>query len=96
MFSKDPLESTRLAAQVKSLEERVKKLEAYQEYRKNFFSLNEGEAVIRAYGGQAEIRMKKNGDISIKGMKVTIVGSSDVFVKSSSEVILKGSKVGAN
>jgi hypothetical protein len=40
--------------------------------------------------------MKKNGDIAIRGNKVTIVGSNDVFVKASTELILKGSGIGSN
>lgn len=95
MFEQDR-QTSRLEAKIKSLEEKVKQLEADQEFQKNFFSLNEGEAVVKSFSGGAEIRMKKNGDISIKGMKVTIVGQSDVFVKSSSDVILKGSRIGAN
>lgn len=38
--------------------------------------------------GSAQIQMKKNGDITIKGKKITVKGSGDV--------ILKGSKVTAN
>jgi len=88
--------STNMENRIRQLEEKVKRLEAYQEYRKNFLSLNEGQVIIRSQGGAAEIVLKKNGDIAIKGKKVTIVGSNDVFVKSSSELILKGSKIGAN
>ena len=54
-----------MAEQIRILEEKVRKLEAYQEYRKNFLSLNEGQAIIRSQGGQAEIVLKKNGDIAI-------------------------------
>jgi hypothetical protein len=91
----DP-QSTNMAVQIRQLEERIRRLEAYQEYRKHFLSLNEGEVIIKSYGGAAQIVMKKNGDIVIKGNKVTITGQNDVFVKSSSEVILKGSKIGTN
>jgi len=91
----DP-QSTNMAVQFRQLEERIRRLEAYQEYRKHFLSLNEGEVIIKSYGGAAQIVMKKNGDIVIKGNKVTITGQNDVFVKSSSEVILKGSKIGTN
>ena len=91
----DP-QSTNMAVQNRQLEERIRRLEAYQEYRKHFLSLNEGEVIIKSYGGAAQIVMKKNGDIVIKGNKVTITGQNDVFVKSSSEVILKGSKIGTN
>ena len=94
MFADPQMRST--ADQIKRLEEKVKKLEAYQEFRKHFLSLNEGEVVIRSMGSQASITLKKNGDIAIKGNKVTIVGSHDVYVKSSSDLILKGSKIAAN
>lgn len=94
MFADPQMKNT--ADQIKRLEEKVKKLEAYQEFRKHFLSLNEGEVIIRAFGGQAQITLKKSGDIAIKGNKVTIVGTNDVFVKSSSDLILKGSKVGVN
>ena len=33
--------------------------------------------------GKAEIIMKKNGDITIKGKKINIKGSSDVIIKGS-------------
>lgn len=88
--------SSNMENRIRQLEEKVKRLEAYQEFRKHFLSLNEGEVIIRSFGGAAQIVMKKNGDIAIKGQKVTIVGSNDVFVKSSSEVILKGSHIGSN
>ena len=91
----DP-QSTNMAVQIRQLEERIRRLEAYQEYRKHFLSLNEGEVIIKSYGGAAQIVMKKNGDIAIRGNKVTIVGSNDVFVKASSELILKGSGIGSN
>ena len=38
--------------------------------------------------GKASIVMKKNGDIVIKGKKITTKGSGDV--------VIKGSKVGIN
>lgn len=94
MFN-DP-QARNMEERIRQLEERIRRLEAYQEFRKNFFSLNEGQAVIRSHGGAAEIVLKKNGDISIKGNKITIVGRNDVFVKSSDELVLKGSKIGAN
>jgi phage gp45-like len=90
------ISSLNMENRIRQLEEKVKKLEAYQEYRKHFLSLNEGEVIIRSYGGAAQIVMKKNGDIAIRGNKVTIVGSNDVFVKASTELILKGSGIGSN
>jgi type VI secretion system secreted protein VgrG len=38
--------------------------------------------------GSASITLKKNGDIIVKGNKISITGSGDVVVK--------GSKIGAN
>jgi type VI secretion system secreted protein VgrG len=38
--------------------------------------------------GDAEVTMKKNGDVTIKGNKINIKGDGDV--------IIKGSKVKAN
>lgn len=90
------ISSSVLENRIRQLEEKVKRLEAYQEYRKNFLSLNEGQVVIRSQGGAAEIVLKKNGDIAISGKKVTIVGSNDVFVKSSSDLVLKGRQIGSN
>lgn len=88
--------SLNMENRIRQLEEKVKRLEAYQEFRRHFLSLNEGEVIIRSYGGASQIVMKKNGDIAIKGAKVTIVGSNDVFVKSSGELILKGTHIGPN
>ncbi|HEX6279789.1 MAG TPA: hypothetical protein VFZ49_07185 [Pyrinomonadaceae bacterium] len=85
-----------LEERIRQLEEKVKRLEAYQEFRKHFLSLNEGQVITRSQGGAAEIVLKKNGDISFKGNKVTIVGPQNVFVKSSSDLILKGRTIGQN
>jgi type VI secretion system secreted protein VgrG len=40
--------------------------------------------------------MKKDGTIQIKGKDITINGSGKVNVKASSDVVIKGSKVGIN
>jgi len=46
--------------------------------------------------GDAMIVMKKNGDITIKGKNLKLDGSGKVNVKASSDVAIKGSKVGNN
>jgi type VI secretion system secreted protein VgrG len=40
--------------------------------------------------------MKKDGTIVIKGKNITVEGSGKINVKASSDVIIKGSKVGIN
>ena len=46
--------------------------------------------------GSASITMKKDGTIQIKGKDITIDGSGKINVKASSDVVIKGSKVGIN
>jgi type VI secretion system secreted protein VgrG len=46
--------------------------------------------------GSASITMKKDGTIQIKGKDITIEGSGKINVKASSDVVIKGSKVGIN
>jgi type VI secretion system secreted protein VgrG len=46
--------------------------------------------------GSASITMKKDGTITIKGKDITIEGSGKINVKASSDVVVKGSKVGIN
>ena len=40
--------------------------------------------------------MKKDGTITIKGKDITVNGSGKINVKASSDVVIKGSKVGIN
>jgi type VI secretion system secreted protein VgrG len=40
--------------------------------------------------------MQKNGTIAIKGKDISIEGSGKINVKASSDVVVKGSKVGIN
>jgi type VI secretion system secreted protein VgrG len=44
--------------------------------------------------GSASISMKKDGTITIKGKDITLNGSGKINVKASSDVVIKGSKVG--
>jgi type VI secretion system secreted protein VgrG len=46
--------------------------------------------------GSASITMQKDGTIAIKGKDITIEGSGKINVKASSDVVVKGSKVGIN
>jgi type VI secretion system secreted protein VgrG len=46
--------------------------------------------------GSASITMKKDGTITIKGKDITLNGSGKINVKASSDVVIKGSKVGVN
>lgn len=46
--------------------------------------------------GDASITMKKDGTITIKGKNITLDGSGKINVKASSDVVIKGSKVGIN
>ncbi len=46
--------------------------------------------------GDASITMKKDGTITIKGKDISITGSGKINVKASSDVVIKGSKVGVN
>jgi type VI secretion system secreted protein VgrG len=46
--------------------------------------------------GSASITMKKDGTIAIKGKDITIEGSGKINVKASSDVVVKGSKIGLN
>jgi len=46
--------------------------------------------------GSASISMKKDGTITIKGKDITLKGSGKINVKASSDVVIKGSKVGIN
>jgi type VI secretion system secreted protein VgrG len=40
--------------------------------------------------------MKKDGTVTIKGKDITLDGSGKINVKASSDVVVKGSKVGLN
>ncbi|MDE2372014.1 MAG: type VI secretion system tip protein VgrG [Burkholderiales bacterium] len=46
--------------------------------------------------GSASITMKKDGTITIKGKDITVDGSGKINIKASSDVVIKGSKIGAN
>ena len=46
--------------------------------------------------GSAEIILKKNGDISIKGNDISIKGSGKITADASGDMVLKGSKIAQN
>ena len=58
-------------------------------------SIDAGDS-ITIKTGSASITMKKDGTIVIKGKDITIEGSGKINVKASSDVVIKGSKVGIN
>jgi len=43
--------------------------------------------------GSAEILMKKDGTITIKGKDITIKGSGKINVDASSDIVMKGSNI---
>jgi type VI secretion system secreted protein VgrG len=57
--------------------------------------IDAGESVT-VKTGDASITMKKDGTITIKGKDITVEGSGKINVKASSDVVIKGSKVGIN
>ena len=59
------------------------------------YVLDAGDA-ITLKTGSASISMKKDGTITIKGKDISIQGSGKINVKASSDVVIKGSKVGIN
>jgi len=46
--------------------------------------------------GDASITMKKDGTITIKGKDIKIDGSGKISATASSDMVLKGSKIGMN
>ena len=46
--------------------------------------------------GSAEIIMKKDGTITIKGKDITVKGSGKINVNASSDIIMKGSEIKQN
>ena len=59
------------------------------------FVIDAGDSVT-IKTGDASITMKKDGTIVLKGKDISIDGSGKVNVKASSDVVVKGSKVGIN
>ncbi len=57
--------------------------------------IDAGEEVL-IKTGDAQLLMKKNGDITLKGKNIVIDGSGKITVKASSDLKLKGSKIGEN
>jgi type VI secretion system secreted protein VgrG len=58
--------------------------------------LIEAKDSITLASGKAQITLKKDGTIEIKGKDITIEGSGKITVDASSDVIVKGSNVGMN
>ena len=59
------------------------------------FVLDAGDS-ISLKTGSASITMKKDGTIIIKGKDITVEGSGKINIKASSDIVVKGSKVGIN
>jgi type VI secretion system secreted protein VgrG len=59
------------------------------------FVLDAGDS-ITIKTGSASITMKKDGTIVIKGKDIQLEGSGKINVKASSDVVVKGSKIGMN
>lgn len=59
------------------------------------FALLAGDQ-IQLQTGSASIIMKKNGDITIEGKNIKIVGSGKIDFKASSDITMKGSKIAQN
>jgi type VI secretion system secreted protein VgrG len=57
--------------------------------------IDAGEEVL-IKTGDAQLLMKKNGDITLKGKNIVIDGSGKITVKATSDLKLKGSKIGEN
>ncbi|GAA0754602.1 type VI secretion system tip protein VgrG [Ideonella azotifigens] len=57
--------------------------------------IDAGESITIKTGG-ASIVMKKDGTVVIKGKDVSVDGSGKINVKASSDIVIKGSKVGLN
>ncbi|HYC22622.1 MAG TPA: type VI secretion system tip protein TssI/VgrG [Candidatus Bathyarchaeia archaeon] len=56
------------------------------------FSISGGEEVIIG-SGDAQIVLKKDGTVEIKGKDITLTGSGKINVKADSDVTMKGSKI---
>ncbi len=61
----------------------------------NNLNISAGDS-ITIVTGDAMILMKKDGSITIKGKDIVIDGSGKIEVQASSDVVIKGSKVGIN
>jgi len=57
--------------------------------------IDAGEEII-IKTGDASIAMKKDGSITIKGKDILIKGSGKITAKADKDMVLKGSKIGAN
>src|SRR5687768_17527913 len=68
--------------------------QGYKLQAKRIELIADDEIVIKT--GSAEIILKKNGDISIKGKQIDVVGSGDINIKGTGQLNLKGSKVNQN
>ena len=83
----------------KALEETV---DEHTESVTKAYTLNAKSVLINAEDaitlktGDAELSLKKDGTITIKGKDVTVQGSGKISVKADSDLVLKGSKISEN
>lgn len=82
-----PKQSGLEADKLRILEQRVKILEGI---------LGRDGNEIELKVGVASITLKKNGDVIIKGSRITIEGAGQVNIKSSADVVIKGQKIREN
>ena len=61
----------------------------------NSLTIHAGESVT-IKTGEASIHMHRDGTITIKGKKITVHGSSDINVKATGDVVMKGRKIMKN
>jgi type VI secretion system secreted protein VgrG len=59
------------------------------------FMIDAGDQIVLKTGS-AQIIMKKNGDITIKGKNISIEGSGKINAKASGNIIMKGQKIAQN
>ena len=58
-------------------------------------TIDAGEEIL-IKTGDAQLLMKKDGTISLKGKDIAITGSGKITVKATGDMVLKGSKIGEN
>ena len=58
-------------------------------------TIDAGEEIL-IKTGDAQLLMKKDGTISLKGKDIAITGSGKITVKATGDMVLKGSKIAEN
>ena len=94
----DKDKSTTVSGEVKENYEKSQKLSVGKDYLQTVAKkivIDAGDEVF-IKTGDAQIQMKKNGDITIKGKNITLDASGKINVKASGNVIIKGAKIMQN